>query len=243
MTKLLITAAAFAALLPAQNNFQNPAWLGHQPQDANHALRPDGQQGPVIGKPFSGIETRTTRQMLSDGTPTGKTSTSKIYRDAQGRTRSESGSNVLIYDAVTPATYEIGSRGCFKRAVHAGDAVIVVATENGTWSSSQSGGSQEANPHITSEDLGYQTVNGISAQGTRQTLTIPATTIGADHDIKVVNERWYSDALGIMIKSSNIDPRFGSTTYELTAINMASPDPSLFNPPAGCTEPPIRRGQ
>jgi hypothetical protein len=246
MTKLLITAAAFAAMLPAQNSFQNTSWLGTGPQDATHALRPDGQIGPVLGKPFSGTETRTTKQMLSDGTPTGKTNTSKVYRDAQGRTRSESGTNVLIFDAPNLTNYAIQSRGCTKRSVHDGDTVTIVATEHGTWSSSQSGGpqSQHPNPHIATEDLGFQTVNGISAQGSRHTLTIPASTLGADHDIKVVNERWYSDSLGILIKSSNVDPRFGSTTYELSDINQSSPDPSLFTPPTGCTDasqPPMQR--
>ena len=241
MTKFLITAAAFAALLPAQNNFQNPAWLGHSPQDATHALRPDGQQGPVLGKPFSGVETRTTKQMLSDGTPTSKTSTSKIYRDAQGRTRSESGSNILIFDAPNLVNYEISSRGCVKRNVHSGDSVSIIATETGTWFSSYNDGPAHDNPHVSNEDLGFQTVNGISAQGTRIALTIPATSLGADHDIKVVNERWYSDSLGVLVKSSNVDPRFGSTTYELSNLSMASPDASLFTPPNGCTEAQIRR--
>jgi hypothetical protein len=241
MTRLLITAAAFAALLPAQNSFQNTSWLGSGPQDATHALRPDGQMGPVIGKPFSGTETRTTKQMLSDGTPTGKTNVSKVYRDAQGRTRSESGTNVLIFDAPNLTNYEIDSRGCTKRSVHEGDTVTIVATEHGTWFSSTGGGASHPNPHIATEDLGFQTVNGISAQGTRQTLTIPASSIGADHDIKVVNERWYSDSLGVLIKSSNLDPRFGSTTYELTNISMSSPDASLFTPPAGCTDASVPR--
>ena len=54
MTKaILITATALAAALQAQNNFQNPAWFGAGPNDAMHALRPDGQAGPVTGRPFS----------------------------------------------------------------------------------------------------------------------------------------------------------------------------------------------
>jgi len=38
-----------------------------------------------------------------------------------------------------------------------------------------------------------------------------------------VNERWYSDDLQMVVKSSNSDPRFGTTTYELTDINRAEP--------------------
>lgn len=82
------------------------------------------------------------------------------------------------------------------------------------------------------EDLGTQNVNGVLAKGTRSTITIPVGQIGNDHALQVVNERWYSDELGMLVKSSNSDPRFGTTTYELTNISRAAPDPSLFQIPA-----------
>src|SRR6266852_2890768 len=68
------------------------------------------------------------------------------------------------------------------------------------------------------EDLQPQVVNGIRAKGSRVTMTIPKGAFGNDRDVKVVNERWYSDDLQILLKSSNSDPRFGVTTYELTNI-------------------------
>jgi hypothetical protein len=85
------------------------------------------------------------------------------------------------------------------------------------------------------EDLGSQTINGIYAKHSRVTITIPAGMIGNNREIKVVNERWYSDELQVMIKSVNTDPRFGVNTYELTDIRQAEPDPSLFRPPADYT--------
>ena len=75
-------------------------------------------------------------------------------------------------------------------------------------------------------------MNGVLAKGTRSTITIPAGQIGNDHALLGVNERWYSDELGMPVKSSNSDPRFGTTTYELTNISRAAPDPSLFQIPA-----------
>jgi hypothetical protein len=36
----------------------------------------------------------------------------------------------------------------------------------------------------------------------------------------------------MLLKSSNSDPRFGATTYELTDLKQAPPDPSLFRVPA-----------
>jgi hypothetical protein len=81
-----------------------------------------------------------------------------------------------------------------------------------------------------------QFLDGVYVKGARVTTTIPSGAIGNDRDLKVVNERWYSDDLKLLLKSSNSDPRFGVTTYELTDISQSSPDPALFQIPAGYTE-------
>jgi hypothetical protein len=85
------------------------------------------------------------------------------------------------------------------------------------------------------ERLAEQKVNGALAKGTRTTETIPAGKIGNDRQINIVNERWFSDDLQLLVKSTSSDPRFGDTTYQLTGIVQASPDPSLFQIPADYT--------
>jgi len=85
------------------------------------------------------------------------------------------------------------------------------------------------------EDLGTQAVNGVMAQGTRETLTVPAHQIGNDRDLQIVDERWYSSDLQMLIRSLNSDPRFGETTYQLTNIVRAPQDPALFRVPADYT--------
>jgi len=82
-----------------------------------------------------------------------------------------------------------------------------------------------------SEDLGDQIVNGVMARGTRSTITIPEGQIGNDREIKVVSERWYSNDLQMLVKSTNNDPRFGETTYELTNVLQGAQDPTLFTMP------------
>jgi hypothetical protein len=82
------------------------------------------------------------------------------------------------------------------------------------------------------EDLGTQIINGVPAQGTRSTITIPAGEIGNDREIKIVSERWYSSDLQMLMKSSNNDPRFGETTYQLTNVLQGAQDPTLFQIPA-----------
>jgi hypothetical protein len=96
----------------------------------------------------------------------------------------------------------------------------------------------------TTERLRSQVVNGVSAEGVRTTLTIARGEIGNDREIKVVTERWTSPDLQMLIKSTNSDPRFGETTYQLLNIVEREPDPSLFRIPDGynVTAPPGRGG-
>jgi hypothetical protein len=82
------------------------------------------------------------------------------------------------------------------------------------------------------ETLAPRIVNGIMADGSRVTITIPKGALGNDRDMKVVSERWYSDELKVLVKSVNSDPRYGVTTYDLTQVVQGPPDPSLFHVPA-----------
>jgi hypothetical protein len=91
------------------------------------------------------------------------------------------------------------------------------------------------------ENLGIQSVNGVLAEGTRTTITIPAGEIGNDRPISIVNEKWVSTSLGMLVKSVNSDPRFGETTYELTDIQEGVQDPSLFQVPADYNQGAVRR--
>ena len=90
-------------------------------------------------------------------------------------------------------------------------------------------------PSVTPEDLGTQTVNGVVAQGTRNTQVIPAGRIGNNRDLRVTNERWFSSEIQMLVKSVNSDPRFGTTTYQLTNISQGEPPANLFQIPADYT--------
>ncbi len=81
------------------------------------------------------------------------------------------------------------------------------------------------------ENLPEQLINGTMAKGTRTTETIPIGKVGNDRPISVVNERWFSSDLQMVVKSTSSDPRFGDTNYQLTNVMQAPPDPSLFKIP------------
>ena len=85
----------------------------------------------------------------------------------------------------------------------------------------------------TRESLGKQSIEGVEAEGTRTTVTIPAGAIGNERAIQIVSERWYSQELQTVIMTKHSDPRFGETTYRLTNVSRSEPDHSLFELPAG----------
>ena len=85
------------------------------------------------------------------------------------------------------------------------------------------------------EELGKQTIEGVEAEGTRLTTTIPAGEIGNEQPIEMVFENWYSPELQTVIMSKHSDPRFGENTYRLTNINRTEPAHSLFEVPSDYT--------
>lgn len=93
----------------------------------------------------------------------------------------------------------------------------------------------EPNPNEVKEQLGKQMIEGVEAEGTRTTVTIPAGEIGNERAIQIVSERWYSPQLQLVVMTRHSDPRSGETTYKLTNINRTEPAKSLFEVPAGYT--------
>jgi hypothetical protein len=85
------------------------------------------------------------------------------------------------------------------------------------------------------ESLGSQVIEGVSADGTRSTITIPAGTEGNDQPFDIVSERWYSSDLQMVVMSSHSDPRVGESVYRMTNINRAEPAHSLFDVPSDFT--------
>ena len=94
-------------------------------------------------------------------------------------------------------------------------------------------GAREQNAKV--ESLGKQNIEGVEAEGTRHTVTIPAGEIGNERDIQIVSERWYSPELQTVVMTRHSDPRFGETVYKLTNINRSEPAKSLFEVPSDYT--------
>ena len=93
------------------------------------------------------------------------------------------------------------------------------------------------------EQLGKQIIEGVEAEGTRTTITIPAGEIGNERPIEIVSERWYSPELQLVVMTRHSDPRSGETTYKLTNINRTEPAKSLFEVPSNFTIREMKFGE
>lgn len=91
---------------------------------------------------------------------------------------------------------------------------------------------QEDKRDVAKEDLGTRTIEGVDCNGTRTTITIPASAIGNQKPISIVRETWYAPAIAAVVQSTTEDPRYGKTTYQLTNVQLSEPSRSLFEPPA-----------
>jgi hypothetical protein len=216
----------------------------------------------VTAAPYTATATTESTQVLADGNRIVNKTSSFVARDSQGRTRREtdlhrigtmqidSPKTVFINDPTThtqyiftpgggEATKVVRSEGNWKegpqiielrktREQRLKDKTIV--TVQGAHEGQQS---KESSEQVKREDLGTQTIEGLSAQGKRETVTIPAGQIGNERPIEIVTETWFSPDLHTMVLRKHSDPRVGDSTYRLTEIKRNEPDASLFQPPAG----------
>ena len=83
------------------------------------------------------------------------------------------------------------------------------------------------------ESLGKQTIEGVTAEGTRSVITLDAGAIGNDRPIQITGESWYSAELQMVVLSKHSDPRTGEESFRLTNIRKGEPGAYLFQAPAG----------
>jgi hypothetical protein len=208
----------------------------------------------VKGAPFSATANSDSTQTLHDGTTIHRTTSSALYRDGVGRFRREvtlSGfgplqtagkahTMITIGDPVADVHYLLDpeQKVAHKMTPHKGGKGGVSSDGKGQGFEQrmqQRVAKEEASGEIKKESLGAQAINGVNAEGTRITRTIPAGQIGNDKPIQIVFERWYSPDLQIVVKSTRSDPRFGTTTYALTNLQRAEPAAALFTVPSDYT--------
>ena len=90
------------------------------------------------------------------------------------------------------------------------------------------------NGTLTREDLGHQSIDNLDAVGTREITTFNAGVFGNEKPQPVVKEFWYAPRLSVNLVTKRFDPRVSSAqNISLESIDLAEPDPKLFEPPSG----------
>lgn len=195
----------------------------------------------VTGAPFSAVATTESTQTLADGNKIVRKTQANLFRDSQGRFRKDvtlpaigpfsaegkSHSFSVIQDPVAATTYFLNPDS---KTAHS-----MPERNKGAKDKFKFRRDSHADANVQEESLGTQTINGVSAAGTRYTRTIPAGQIGNDKPISIVNETWYSPDLQMVVMSKRSDPRFGETTYTLTNIQRTEPPANTFTIPSDYT--------
>ena len=98
------------------------------------------------------------------------------------------------------------------------------------WGSGQSlkSGVASSFSKTKTEELGEREIEGVTAEGTRITVTLPAGAVDNSEPIAIVTERWYSPELKTVVLISRSDPRYGETIYRLTNLKRDEPAANLF---------------
>jgi len=209
----------------------------------------------VTGAPFSAVAVTTFSHTLADGNKISNTHQVSLYRDSQGRFRKEGSmppmgdlavdqphSFVMIHDPVAGKGFLLNPdkkvahvMALHDRGPRDGKAAKSIGADVAPGGPDAIDSAETTNSNVTKESLGTQTINGISAQGTRFTRLIPAGKIGNDKPLTVTREVWYSPDLQMVVQSKHSDPRFGDTVYSLTNIQRTEPAENLFTVPSDFT--------
>lgn len=208
----------------------------------------------VTNAPFSAQFTRESVQVLSDGTRIDRKENGTIARDAVGRT---------LHDMTLPAIGPLAASGqvphiAFIQDPAAGKSYILnenrktarimnfhMRPNSGTSGGANSqtagafAGRRGNNANVQTQSLGTKTMDGLTVEGTLKTRTIPAGQFGNSKSIAITTEQWYSPDLQMMVSITRTDPRFGTTTYQLTNIDRTNPPQSMFMVPSDYTTAPV----
>jgi hypothetical protein len=92
-----------------------------------------------------------------------------------------------------------------------------------------------AQVNTTIENLGTETIEGLTARGTRVTQITSAGAAGNSEPLVNTRETWQTNAHGIAltIREVDDDPKNGKRTMEPLSVSFGEPDPASFRPPQG----------
>jgi hypothetical protein len=227
-----------------------------------------GNVAATKGQPFSADIVDETDQFLADGNHIHREMHGKVFRDSEGRTRTESDlglrvnvggepyvhitildpvqhRNILLNPrlkeaSVQPTTGNLPASAP-PPAPAKSDAPVLIESLRVIRQAQQTASTASvARP--SREDLGTSTMEGFTVTGMRISHTIPAGERGNDKPMTTTNETWFSRDLGVTLLTKSESPETGVHTHKLVNIRAGEPDPLLFQIPVDYTvkEQPLR---
>ena len=242
-TRLIFSSFLSAAMLLAQG--PPGGGLGRGMGGAGRGIGMiGGSSAYVTGAPFSATEVVQSQEALTDGNTISRKYQTSVARDGQGRVRTEqtrTGANGQTHTAVTILDYV----GGFRYSLDSASMTAVkspLRTPPPNAARPAGGRPGGADTTATTTTLPPQVVNGVLASGTLYVRTIAAGEIGNARAIQITRQTWISNDLKVPVQIKSSDPRFGTTSMDLTNIVQAEPNGSLFVVPAGYTVKEARGG-
>jgi hypothetical protein len=238
------------------------ALSGPQAGGAVTPLPPNAPAIPTTTKnaPFSAQVTTEYDHVLANGNHIHRETHGRIFRDSQGRVRTETQvptlngvdglEHIAIQDPVLREIIHLDPRSRTASVYHLGESPAAVAeaphgsipTKSGrallTTPETSAGSAAFASPHprvatqAASEPLGTKMIGGLPAVGTRTTRNI---TDGQGESIVAVSEVWYSRDLQMIILSISDDGQSGHSMMRVTNIVRGAPSEKLFRVPPDYT--------
>jgi hypothetical protein len=212
------------------------------------------QQDCVVrGAPYSAERVSEAVQVLADGNRIVTRTSEQLHRDAEGRSRVESAwlgrTLVQIQDPVQNMSYRLhpAERAGLRMAMGApapaartaaaavsGAAAVSIGAGKpaGQLASALASATDTADSQRSTRSLGTRQFDGVTAEGTLQTTTIPAGTAGNTLPIVATTETWHARDLKLDLYVRTVDPRLGERVTRLENLRRGDPPASLFAVPA-----------
>ncbi|HEU5135583.1 MAG TPA: hypothetical protein VFU13_10610 [Steroidobacteraceae bacterium] len=205
----------------------------------------------VTGQPYSALGTSQTVTTLPDGNRIVRQNTIRLWRDSDGRTRSEfslssiGGPRPLELNTTVTVIDDPAARERYMLQP-AGKVAVTVPIVPCRVSAGLEPDLSVGPPRppglpmqvSTPVKLGERQVDGETAAGSRVEATIPAGAIGNKQPIRMSAEQWYGKDLQVVVEATYRDPRTGETRYKLSDIHRDEPDARLFRVPDNYTRAP-----
>ncbi len=212
----------------------------------------------VRNAPFSAEVVTLYDRALDNGGHIHRETRGEIYRDSQGRMRTESETppvqpgtdkfdHVTISDPVQRVIINLNRKTKTATIFHLGRGMTApITTANVTGSpvnvvpvppGLKAGERSPTHGPVETrtESLGNKYIEGVNAVGTRMTRIIDAGSMGNDKPIVSVTETWFSPELKMTVLTENDDGQSGHSTMKLIHITHTEPIAQLFQVPSDYT--------